>query len=160
GTNMPELVPGVARALSPMVRRILAPNPGLMTGPGTNTYLVGVDEIAVIDPGPDDAGHLDAVAACGGDRIRRTLTTHTHPDPAPLRRLRGLRLRAIAPGHGHVIDEPKAIIEYYLRHRAEREAAIAEAVRSGARTVDEIVTGVYVDVAAELHPVARRSVHA
>src|SRR5205814_4394095 len=83
GTNVPDLVPGVASALSPMVRRILAPNPGLMTGPGTNTYLVGVDEIAVIDPGPDDAGHLDAVAACGGDRIRWILTTHTHNDHSP-----------------------------------------------------------------------------
>lgn len=77
------LVPGVARALSPLVRRIVAPNPGLMTGPGTNTYLVGIDEIAVIDPGPDDAGHLDAVAGCGGDRIRWILCTHTHPDHSP-----------------------------------------------------------------------------
>ena len=53
------LVYGVASALSPMVRRIVATNPGKMTGPGTNTYLVGIDEIAVIDPGPDDAAHLD-----------------------------------------------------------------------------------------------------
>src|SRR4029078_12168697 len=79
----PPLVPGVARALSPLVRRIVAPNPGIMTGPGTNTYLVGIDEIAVIDPGPDDETHLDAVAACGGDRIRWILVTHTHQDHSP-----------------------------------------------------------------------------
>src|SRR2546421_7820543 len=77
------LVTGVASALSPLVRRVLAPNPGVMTGPGTNTYLVGIDEIAVIDPGPDDADHLDTVAACGGDRIRWILVTHTHADHSP-----------------------------------------------------------------------------
>src|SRR5436309_2657317 len=66
-----------------MVRRVLAPNPGVMTGPGTNTYLVGIDEVAVIDPGVDDASHLDAVVGCGGDRIRWILVTHTHPDHAP-----------------------------------------------------------------------------
>src|SRR3954465_6084259 len=77
------LVPGVARALTPLVRRIVAPNPGMMTGPGTNTYLVGIDEIAVIDPGPDDDAHLDATAGCGGDRIRWILCTHTHADHSP-----------------------------------------------------------------------------
>src|SRR6185436_11696961 len=77
------LVTGVASALSPLVRRILAPNPGMMTGPGTNTYLVGIDEIAVIDAGPDDEAHLDAIAGCGGDRIRWILATHTHPDHSP-----------------------------------------------------------------------------
>ena len=74
------IVYGVASALSPMVRRIVAENPGMMTGPGTNTYLVGIDEIAVIDPGPGEASHLDAIAGCGGDRIRWILLTHTHPD--------------------------------------------------------------------------------
>ena len=71
------IVPGVASALSPLVRRIVADNPGPMTGPGTNTYLVGIDEIVVIDPGPDDASHLDAIAGCGGDRIRWIACTHT-----------------------------------------------------------------------------------
>ena len=81
--DRPPIVPGVASALSPLVRRIVAPNPGLMTGPGTNTYLVGIDEIVVVDPGPDDAGHLDAIAGCGGDRIRWIVCTHTHPDHSP-----------------------------------------------------------------------------
>ncbi len=77
------IVHEVASALSPYIRRIVADNPGAMTGPGTNTYLVGIDEIAVIDPGPDTARHLDAIAGCGGDRIRWILLTHTHPDHAP-----------------------------------------------------------------------------
>ena len=56
-----------------LVRRIVAPNPGMMTGPGTNTYLVGIDEIAVIDPGPDDD---DA------PRRHRRLRRRSHPlDP-------------------------------------------------------------------------------
>jgi glyoxylase-like metal-dependent hydrolase (beta-lactamase superfamily II) len=79
-----RLVPGVPSALSPLVRRVLAPNPGLMTGPGTNTYLVGIDEVAVIDPGPADESHVDAiVGASMRDRVRWVLLTHTHPDHWP-----------------------------------------------------------------------------
>jgi glyoxylase-like metal-dependent hydrolase (beta-lactamase superfamily II) len=81
---VPELVPGKVVTLSPLVRRVLAPNPNIMTGPGTNTYLIGTDEIAVIDPGPDDhEEHLDAVAAAGDGHIRWILVTHTHPDHSP-----------------------------------------------------------------------------
>src|SRR5207302_3568579 len=83
GPNVADMTPGVASALSPMVRRVVAPNPSVMTGPGTNTYLVGVDEIAVIDPGPTDESHLDAIMGAGGDRIRWILVTHTHTDHSP-----------------------------------------------------------------------------
>ena len=248
---MAELTPGVARALSPLVRRVLAPNPGVMTGPGTNTYLVGVDEVAVIDPGPDDAAHLDAVAACGGDRIRWILVTHTHSDHAPgaaglkartgapllgfdqrddfvpdetigdggcveatefrlravhtpghasnhlcylfeqermlfsgdhimegstvviappdgdmaaylesLHRLKTMPIRSIAPGHGHLIEDPAAKVDEYLTHRGARERAILDAMAEGATSVDAIVASVYVDVPEERHPIARHSVHA
>ena len=55
-----------------------------MTGPGTNTYLVGIDEIAVIDPGPDDCPTTSTPSSgCGGDRIRWIVCTHTHPDHSP-----------------------------------------------------------------------------
>lgn len=77
-----EIVPGVARALSPMARRILAMNPGTQTGLGTNTYMVGIDEIAVIDPGPMDQGHLDAIIGCGGDLIRWILVTNDSDEHA------------------------------------------------------------------------------
>ncbi len=81
---MPDLTPGVPSALSPLVRRIVAPNPGPFTGPGTNTYLVGIDEVAVIDPGPDDAGHIDAIiGASMKERVRWVLLTHFHPDHIP-----------------------------------------------------------------------------
>lgn len=69
--------------LSPGIRRLLAPNPSPLTGPGTNTYLLGTDEVAVVDPGPDEPDHIDALLAAGAGRIRWVLVTHTHPDHAP-----------------------------------------------------------------------------
>ena len=76
--------PGVARRVSPLVRRIVAPNPGMMTGPGTNTYLVGRREVAVIDPGPADRSHIDAIlSAAKKERIVWVVLTHTHPDHWP-----------------------------------------------------------------------------
>ncbi len=74
-TGPEPIVPGVARALSPLVRRILALNPGPLTSFGTNTYLIGIDEIVVIDPGPENSTHLDSVIGCGGDRIRWVTST-------------------------------------------------------------------------------------
>ena len=76
------IVPGVARALSPLVRRILGLNPSIRTSYGTNTYLVGIDEIVVIDPGPENSSHLDSVVGCGGDRIRWVTTTCSDPTHA------------------------------------------------------------------------------
>lgn len=69
--------------LSPLVRRLTVDNPGIMTGPGTNTYLVGRQQVAVIDPGSDDPRHIDAILDACGDRLRWILATHTHPDHSP-----------------------------------------------------------------------------
>ena len=69
--------------LAPGVRRLLAPNASMMTGPGTNTYLFGVTAIAVIDPGPDIAEHLDRIVEAAAAPIRWVLVTHTHPDHSP-----------------------------------------------------------------------------
>lgn len=248
------IVYGVAGALSPMVRRIVCRNPSVMTGPGTNTYLVGIDEIAVVDPGPGDAAHLDAIAGCGGDRIRWILLTHTHPDHSPgaaglkertgaeilafdsrdgleadgtladgsvieatefhltalhtpghasnhlcyllneermlftgdhimqgstvviappdgdmaaylasLERLKRLRppLRTIAPGHGHVIDDPRAVIDGYITHRLEREAQVIDLLRARREAaISDLVADIYADVPVELHSWARLSVWA
>jgi len=234
-----------------MVRRVLAPNPGVMTGPGTNTYLVGIDEVAVIDPGVDDGSHIDAIVGCGGDRIRWILCTHTHPDHSPgaaplkkrtgaevlaftsrdglevdteisegftieatefrlraihtpghasnhlcylleeerllfsgdhimqgstvviappdgdmaaylesLDRVRSMRLRFIAPGHGHLIDEPKAVIDDYVSHRLEREQQVLGSVHDGDRTIEQIVARLYPDLIEELVPRAKQTVHA
>lgn len=72
--------------LAPGLCRLTAPNPGLMTGPGTNTYLVGRGRLAVVDPGPDDPTHLDALVAEAHRRratVATIVVTHTHPDHAP-----------------------------------------------------------------------------
>ena len=255
---MPDLTPGVACALSPLVRRIVAPNPSIFTGPGTNTYLVGIDEVAVIDPGPDDVAHAEAiVGASMRERVRWVLLTHTHPDHWPaagrikemtgaeiaafgkppkadgdvpidrvlrdgdviegtefglevihtpghapnhvcllleeervlfsgdhvlqgtttvvvpdrggdmkayltsLERLRKLRRVArICPGHGDVIEDPKALLDEYVAHRRMRERQILKALRNGPAKITELVAGIYVDTPVMLHELAAKQVHA
>jgi len=83
GDTSYDLVPGVAKRLDRFVTRIIAPNPGMMTGPGTNTYLVGGDELVVVDPGPAIDSHIDAVLAAGAGRIKWVVCTHTHMDHSP-----------------------------------------------------------------------------
>lgn len=77
------LEPGTPFRLNSRVRRLVAPNPGVMTGPGTNTYLLGEEEVAVLDPGPAIPAHIDAILDAAGDRIRWIVCTHTHPDHSP-----------------------------------------------------------------------------
>ncbi|MGA8050827.1 MAG: MBL fold metallo-hydrolase [Burkholderiales bacterium] len=83
GESSYEIVPGVPKRLDRLVTRLTAPNPGMMTGPGTNSYLVGEGELAVIDPGPAIDSHLQALLAAGAGRIRWILCTHTHLDHSP-----------------------------------------------------------------------------
>ncbi|MDX1404864.1 MAG: MBL fold metallo-hydrolase [Woeseiaceae bacterium] len=78
-----SLVAGEITELAPGVRRLLAPNPSMMTGPGTNTYLLGDKEIAVIDPGPAIPEHIEAIQEQAGAPIKWILVTHTHPDHSP-----------------------------------------------------------------------------
>jgi glyoxylase-like metal-dependent hydrolase (beta-lactamase superfamily II) len=73
----------VLTQLAPGVRRLLAPNPSMMTGPGTNTYLFGSQEVAVLDPGPVIDGHLQAIQETAAAPIRWVIVTHTHPDHSP-----------------------------------------------------------------------------
>jgi glyoxylase-like metal-dependent hydrolase (beta-lactamase superfamily II) len=81
---MKSIVPGECVSIGQGVRRIVAHNAGLMTGPGTNTYLIGLREVAVLDPGPDEAKHLEAILAAAGPAIRWIIATHSHPDHSPL----------------------------------------------------------------------------
>lgn len=78
GPSLPvfaELAEGVAR--------VVAPNPSMMTGPGTNTYLFGRREVAVVDPGPALSEHIDTIIDRSPGPIRWVLVTHTHPDHSP-----------------------------------------------------------------------------
>ena len=96
-----SLTPGQPVTVAPGVCRIVAPNAGMMTGPGTNTYLLGLREIAVLDPGPDLEAHLQALLRAAQGLIRWVVVTHTHPDHSPLAaRLAaqtGARLVGVAP---------------------------------------------------------------
>jgi glyoxylase-like metal-dependent hydrolase (beta-lactamase superfamily II) len=75
------------------IRRIVAPNPSMMTGPGTNTYLVGENAVAVIDPGPAIPDHIENIIKKSTGYIEWILATHTHPDHSP-----GVRLLAEKTG--------------------------------------------------------------
>lgn len=79
----PGIQVGLPVRLSAEVVRITAPNPGVMTGPGTNTYIVGGASGIVIDPGPAIEVHQQAVLAAAGGHISRILCTHTHLDHSP-----------------------------------------------------------------------------
>jgi glyoxylase-like metal-dependent hydrolase (beta-lactamase superfamily II) len=80
-----DIRPGIAVEVVPGVRRVVAPNPGRMTGPGTNTYLIGRARLVVLDPGPASEPHLAALlAAIGGATVVAVAVTHTHRDHSPL----------------------------------------------------------------------------
>ncbi len=235
--------------VAPGIERVLAPNPGLMTGQGTNSYLLGQGELAVVDPGPLIPAHLEALerASRPRGRLALALVTHWHPDHLPaalaLKRRLGLRLAGhpslpgvdlpllhgarltvggvevqalatpghtrdhlcfllerpralfsgdhvagegtivinppdgdlaayldslrlllaldlalILPGHGPVVEQPRAKLRQYLEHRLEREHQVLDQLRAGARTIPELVAAIYTDVPPALHPVAARSV--
>jgi glyoxylase-like metal-dependent hydrolase (beta-lactamase superfamily II) len=75
---------GAVDRLSPLVRRITANNPGPFTYKGTGTYVIGSGEVAVIDPGPADEAHIEALlAATAGETITHLVITHTHGDHSP-----------------------------------------------------------------------------
>lgn len=82
--DMTVLPVGEAMGLSPLVARVLAPNPSHFTYTGTQSYVVGTRDVAIIDPGPADGAHLDAlIAAIAGRAVRGILCTHTHRDHSP-----------------------------------------------------------------------------
>jgi glyoxylase-like metal-dependent hydrolase (beta-lactamase superfamily II) len=97
----PPLVPGVASALSPLVRRIAIPDPDAPDGVGTATYLVGIDEVAVIDPGPDRPDHVDSIiGASMRERVRWVMATDPRPELAGAAARLGEATGALVLGHG------------------------------------------------------------
>ncbi len=251
--------PGIDGSGTARARCVLAPNPSLMTLDGTNTWLIaepGSATAVVVDPGPDDEGHLRRVHALAADadqQVSRILLTHGHRDhSAGARRLAELtgapvlaldpaqrlgaeglgsgdvvtaagceirviatpghtadsvslllpadravltgdtvlgrgttmisrdgslgdylasldRLRALAdsaaliavlPGHGPIVADPAARLDFYIAHRAERLAEVEAAIAAGDRTPADIVARVYAAVDRGLWPFAEWSVRA
>ena len=90
---------GVVDQVSPLIRRVIANNPGPFTFTGTGTYIVGRGEVAVIDPGPELPDHLAAILrAVEGERVTAIAITHHHADHSPL--AAPLRDVTGAPIHG------------------------------------------------------------
>lgn len=101
-----NIVAGEVAAISPKVRRLTAPNGGIMTGPGTNTYLIGWGDVAIIDPGPDIDLHIDAIleaVSAGGGRVHSIWVTHTHRDHSPAAAV--LADRTGAPCYGLTLQD-------------------------------------------------------
>ncbi len=80
---MENIIPGVAVTIAPGIVRITAPNPGVMTGPGTNSYIIGERELVVVDPGPAIDSHVAALREAVGERLKWIVCTHTHLDHSP-----------------------------------------------------------------------------
>jgi len=247
--------PGQPEAIGAGVDRIVAPNGGMMTGPGTNTYLLGPLLKAVVDPGPVSDEHLQCILQACGDKLRWILVTHTHRDHSPgvaalreatgaqviglpppkaplqdddfkpdrqpahdellqlgglriraihtpghasnhvcyldehsgilfsgdhinqgttvviappdgcmsrymgsLELLKGYPVRAIAPGHGSLIDAPELAIDRIIRHRLARESRVLKRVeKNPGMTVEQLTAEVYTDVSSVLHELAQQS---
>lgn len=81
--DIASLRSGQLDEIAPGVRRLVANNPGYMTGPGTNTYILGSTRFAIIDPGPVDDAHVDRVLAATSGLIDHVFVTHTHLDHSP-----------------------------------------------------------------------------
>jgi glyoxylase-like metal-dependent hydrolase (beta-lactamase superfamily II) len=254
-----DWIPGRCVPVAPGVRRVLAPNPGHMTGPGTNTYLVGRERLVILDPGPAIDSHVAAiVAAVAGATVVAIAVTHTHHDhsaaAAPLHaalgaprrgaaprhrefhdatfvadlptgdgaildtdvgellavatpghasnhlcwfepgerrlytgdhvlgtvspvilppdgdmseyldslaRIDALAAQAILPGHGPVLEQPRAVIAALIRHRLMREQRVLAALQDlGPASIEALLPRVYADVDPALHSVARYSLEA
>ena len=141
--------PGQLEALSPLVRRIVAPNPGPMTFKGTCTYVVGRDQVAVVDPGPDLPEHVDALLrALGDERVAQILVTHTHRDHSPAARLLQAATGAPIVGCGpHVLAREPAVAEASavrtsndLDYRPDRLLRHGEVLQGAGFTLEAIAT--------------------
>jgi len=244
----------IPKQITPLVRRITAGNPGMFTGPGTNTYLIGDEEVTVIDPGPALHEHIEAIIQASAN-IKQILLTHTHPDHSPgtrllqdnigvpvfalitesskdqditctperilvdgeiianeyysievihtpghasnhlcyllkdekllftgdhimdgstvviaspdgsmqdyidsLAKLKEYDLNKIAPGHGELMDEPYAVVDWIIKHRFERESKVIDVLKQhNSGDLNTLVKDIYTDVDPVLHPVAKWS---
>ena len=142
--DMADMPTGTLLQISPRIGRVLAPNPSPFTYTGTQTYLVGTTDLAVIDPGPDDEAHLAALLAAIGDRpVRAILCTHTHRDhsPAagPLSAQTGAPIIGCAP---LVLDDdgPRADAAFDPSYRPDRILADGEQLVGDGWTLEALAT--------------------
>ena len=150
---------------------VLAADPayGDRLGPRVDAGGLLVEVVPTPGHSPDSVSfHLpaDGTVFTGDHVLGRGTTVVEHPEGRmadyldSLVRVRSLHARALLPGHGPVVDDPDAVLAYYVRHREQRLDQIVEAVRSGASTPAEMVRRIYADVDSRLHPVAELSLRA
>ena len=130
--------------MEPLVRRLLAPNPSPFTYTGTETYMVGKGEVAVIDPGPDLPDHVEAIlAAIEGERVIAILCTHTHRDHSPAARALKAATGASIIGCAPLTMEdegPRADAAFDADYRPDRILADGETVSGPGWTLEAVAT--------------------
>jgi glyoxylase-like metal-dependent hydrolase (beta-lactamase superfamily II) len=141
---MDEQRPDIAQRLTPLVRRVLAPNPSAFTYTGTQTYVVGTGNVAVIDPGPADPSHIDGIlAATAEERIVAIICTHTHrdhsPAAAPLKAATGAEIIGCAP---LTLDDdgPRADASFDRTYAPDRVLADGEKLTGPGWTLEAVAT--------------------
>lgn len=142
--NPADLPTGRAMPLSALVARVLAPNPSPFTYTGTQTYVVGTCDLAVIDPGPADADHLAALtAAIAGRPVMAILCTHTHRDHSPAARpLSGLTGAPVVGCAPLTLDDdgPRADAAFDADYRPDRILADGEVVAGAGWSLEAVAT--------------------
>lgn len=142
--DLDDLPTGALMRLSPLVGRVLAPNPSPFTYTGTQTYVVGAEDVAVIDPGPDDPAHLDALlAAIDGRRVSAILCTHTHRDHSPAAAPLGAQTGAPIIGCAPLTlddDGPRADAAFDAAYRPNRVLADGERLGGHGWTLAAVAT--------------------
>lgn len=136
---------GTAEQLEPLVRRVLAANPSPFTYTGTQSYIVGAGrDVAVIDPGPDEADHLEALlAAIGNAKVSAIVCTHTHrdhsPAAAPLAQLTGAPIIGCA---ALTLDDdgPRADAPFDQTYRPDRVLTDGESISGDGWTLTAVAT--------------------
>ncbi len=140
-----DLPTGLAETIEPLVRRVLAGNPSAFTYTGTQTYVVGKGaDVAVIDPGPADPAHIEAILApVGAARIAASMCTHTHRDHSPAAAPLAARTGAPIIGCAALMlsdDGPRSDEAFDTTYAPDRVLADGESVSGDGWTLQAVAT--------------------
>lgn len=142
--GMEEWPTGRVEQVAPLIRRLLAGNPSPFTYSGTQTYIVGDGEVAIIDPGPDLPEHIDSIlAATRGERVAAILCTHTHRDHSPASRPLAQATGAPIVGCAPLAlddDGPRADAAFDFAYRPDRVLADGEVLEGAGWTLRAVAT--------------------
>jgi glyoxylase-like metal-dependent hydrolase (beta-lactamase superfamily II) len=135
---------GIVERPHKSVRRLLAPNPSAFTFTGTQSFIVGEGEVAVIDPGPDDPAHVEAlVAAVAGERVAAIVCTHTHRDHSPASRALAAATGAPIVGCAPLALEdegPRADASFDFAYAPDRVLANGERLEGAGWALEAVAT--------------------